>query len=52
MSGDELISLKETYGPRGGRVELHVPRACLVGEQWSGLCGRSCVDCAYSNQVS
>ena len=64
-SGDELISMKEnvrtvlrkgqnniTTSLCDGRADQHLPRACVVSEQCSGLCGRSCMDCAYRNQVS
>ena len=52
-SGDELISLREQFIGRAEQHLLqHVPRAKLVGEQYSGICGKSCMDCAHNNHVS
>ena len=55
-SGDEQIIMKETCEQFIGRAEQHLlqhePRAYLVGEQCLGICGRSCMDCAYNNHVS
>ena len=33
-------------------IVWYISRPWLVGEQRTGLCGRSCMDCAYSNRVS
>ena len=48
-SGDELISLCEQFSDNIHHNMYH--ERSLVGEQYSGLCGRSCMDCAYNNHV-
>ena len=52
----ETLKERATWNNEIGLVSYfivwYISRPWLVGEQCSGLCGRSCMDCAYSNRVS
>ena len=59
-SGDEVNSLKETFGLCEGRAEQHHYITCesnlihvriWLVKQCSGICGRSCMDYADNNHV-